>query len=133
MIENNWHEGRVGSLIGPHRLDDYGKLGHLLRSQETVVINDTATDPNTVDVVDRWRTLQVGAVINVPISEGGRLSALFFIHSDVPWAWTRDDLNFVREVADRTWATVEQARVAGELAASEKRFRQLINVAPQVL
>ena len=84
-------------------------------------------------MVDRRQTIQIGAVINVPIIEAGRLSALFFIHSDVPRTWTREDLNFVREVADRTWATVEQARVAGELAASEERFRQLINVAPQVL
>jgi len=61
------------------------------------------------------------------------LSALFFLHSDVPRAWTKEDLNFVREVAGRTWATVERARFSEELAASEERFRQRINVAPQVL
>ncbi len=133
VIENNWHESWANSLVGEHRLEDYGEMGVRLRNRETVVISDTTTDPISADKVDRWEVLKIGAVINVPIIEGGRLSALFFLHSDVPRAWTKEDLNFVREVADRTWATVERARFAEELAASEERFRQLINVAPQVL
>ena len=132
-IETDWHDPRIRSIVGTYRLADYGQIGDLLRNQRTVVINDIRTDPLTARDVERWRNIGVEAIINIPIIEAGRLSAMFYVKADRPRIWTPDEIRFVREVADRTWATVERARVAEELAVSGERFRQLANITPQVL
>ena len=47
-----------------------------------------------------------------------------------PREWSQEELVFIREVADRTWAAVEHARAEEELKQGERRFRMLVDLAP---
>ncbi len=109
-IESDWHEVGVCSIVGQYQLHDFGGIGALLRDFQTVVINEVATDPLTAHQAAHWHALQIHAAINVPIVEQDRLAALFYINSEAPRVWTKEDIHFAREVAERTWATVERTK-----------------------
>ncbi|WZO99003.1 PAS domain S-box protein [Isosphaeraceae bacterium EP7] len=133
-ILDDWTDGRAKSLAGRHPLSDYGgTLRDRLIQGQAIAVADVATDPITAGEAGRWASIDVAAVIMVPLMEEGSLAAVLFIQSSTPRAWAAEDLAFVREAADRIWATVERARVVHDLRASEERFRQITNVAPQVL
>ncbi|WP_431217537.1 GAF domain-containing protein [Puia sp. P3] len=60
------------------------------------------------------------AFIGVPLIKNGRLVAQLGIQQDAPRKWTSDEIVFVRETADRTWAAVERARAEGALRQSQE-------------
>ena len=48
-VDQDWTRGNFPSMVGTHRISDMGpKFLEQLRSGQTVVVNDTATDPLTV-------------------------------------------------------------------------------------
>ena len=52
----------------------------------------------------------VAALINVPVIEDGRFSSVLYIHNEKPRAWSPQEVDLIRDVADRTWAAAERAR-----------------------
>ncbi len=72
-----------------------------------------------------WAAAQVCAAIVVPLVKGGRLVAEFGVQTVVPRRWTDGEVALVRDVAERTWAAAERARVEAALTASEEKFRTL--------
>jgi PAS domain S-box-containing protein len=59
--------------------------------------------------------------------EDGRAVAEIFVHSETPREWTRDDIAFVREVAERTHAAIARRAAEQERRESEARFRAVFN------
>ena len=72
-----------------------------------------------------WAAAGVKAAVVAPLVKAGRLVAEFGVHSATPRAWTEAETSLVRDVAERTWAAAERARVEGALRESEKRYRGL--------
>ena len=130
-IESDWTSEGVATLAGTYRFEDFGmNLGQSLRRGEFLAIADVSTHPITAGESERWKALQICAVINVPLVENGRLSALLFIQDPSPRVWTEADLTFVRKVADRTWAAAERARALQELRQSEEFARSVLASSP---
>lgn len=46
-----------------------------------------------------------------------------------PRAWSPSELRLIEDVAERTWAAVEQARAEAKLQESEERFRAIVETA----
>src|SRR3712207_5444904 len=67
----------------------------------------------------------VRAAVGVPLVKGGRLAAVLFLHFPAPHEWPADEVALVEEVAERTWAAVERARVEAALRTREARYRTL--------
>ncbi|RYC29332.1 GAF domain-containing protein [Lichenibacterium minor] len=109
-IEADWTVPGVASIVGRHRLNDYGDIRDHLRRGEALVIHDVTTDPRTRDDPAPLQVMQAGALVDVPVRDRGRTVALFFVHSDAARTWTDEELAFLRNVADRLEAGVARLR-----------------------
>ncbi len=114
-IERDWTNGKVSSIAGVHRFRNYGTFLDTLRRGEILVIPDVTADPRTAGSVETLNGVGIAALINVPVIEDGRFSALLYIHDDKPRAWSPQEVDLIRDVADRTWAAAERARSESSL------------------
>ena len=109
-VDQDWTRGNFPSMVGTHRLSDMAPefLGQL-RSGQTVVVNDTATDPLTVGTRYRQPRQGVGkhAFIDAPLIQHGQLAAVLFVFNIEPRVWTNREKLLVEEVAQRTWASLQ--------------------------
>lgn len=123
-VETDWCAPGMESFAGAHRISDYVEpLMVALAAGEDVVIDDADTDPRTYSRVDVYRTLQIGAQVVLPLVKGGELCAIFFAHDSQARRWSDAELTFLREVAERIWASVESARAHQARQQSEERLR----------
>ncbi|HEX8468486.1 MAG TPA: HWE histidine kinase domain-containing protein [Allosphingosinicella sp.] len=83
----------------------------LLRAGELLAIPDIRRLPlGSVERTAAWEAAGVRALITVPLVREGALKALLYVHEPEPRAWKRSDAAIARDVAERSWAAVEQAR-----------------------
>ncbi len=122
-IGSHWSADASGQLPTTLVLRDYGSFVDDLKAGEVVRIDDVAADPRTAGHLEAMAGRGVRSLINVPLVERGRLVALFFVNAAEPRAWTDEDVDFVREVADRTRASAERAITSAALRTSETSLR----------
>ena len=138
--ERNWTDGTVGSYLGTHDLMGFGEpVLTALRRGEALVIHDAARDPRTAapDLRAAFDALEFAAVITASLVKQGRMVAAFYIHNRTPRRWRDDEIDLVREVAERTWSALERVQAEAELRransqlrAEGERFRALFRQAP---
>ena len=133
-VERDWCAPGVASLAGRHDLTRYGSLAEY-RAGQAVSIEDFEHEARNAspDVAEMHARLGIRAQVVVPLIKAGQLAALLYVHSATPRPWDSEDVALVREVAERTWANVQQARAETSLRASEERFRQTADTAPAML
>ena len=122
-VQRAWTGPGSASRAGSWKLQRAAPPAHALLAGATVAVADTRSRPDASAFSDLVgdRTL---AFVHVPLIEQGRLAALLFVHDDTARAWTDDELEFIREFADRTRSSAERARSARALAHSEARLRE---------
>ena len=109
-------------------IDDFGpEILKVLRAGETLVINDSATDPRTSAFPAPYLEENIRAVLTVPLVRDGRLVAFLSLNRAEPYRWSESDVRFTRETAERTWAALDTARVQAELRAERDRSRYLFD------
>jgi PAS domain S-box-containing protein len=118
LIERDWTAPAISSLAGAYWFRDYGSYIDDLKAGRAVVIEDTAHDPRTQAAAAAWEALDVRSLINLPIFEQGKFVALFLVQRSRPGVWPPEEIDFIRNVADRI-------RVAVERANAERRLREL--------
>ncbi|GJD94503.1 hypothetical protein OCOJLMKI_1705 [Methylobacterium iners] len=109
-LELDWTAVGLRSIAGRHRFEDYGDLRRELLRGEPVIVRDACRDPRTAACSGALQALDVASLINMPVRERGRTVALFFVHDRVPRDWSREELGFLRAVADRVEAAVARVR-----------------------
>lgn len=96
-------------------------------SGANLVVADVDADPGFgADERAAWAGVGVRAAIVAPLVKGGRLVAEFGVHSTTPRAWSEAEVSLVRDVAERTWAAAERARVEEALRRGEERLRLIV-------
>jgi signal transduction histidine kinase/ActR/RegA family two-component response regulator len=70
------------------------------------------------------RQFGIEACITVPIVKDGRLVSLMSVQQSEPRRWRKEDVALIVELAQRTWETLERARVEEELARSREALFQ---------
>ena len=117
LVELNdmWLAPGMAALPRLLRFRDFGSYIDDLKLGRDVVINDVAEDPRTAPFADALAAVEVGALANLPVAENGRTVALVVAQSREPRVWRRDEIAFLREIADRTRLAMERARVETEL------------------
>ena len=131
-VESDWTGGAMASLAGVSRpISSFGKaiLGHM-RDGRVFRIDDVESDARTSAFVDGFRSIGVRALMVAPLVKQGRLTAVLYLHEAEPRRWTDADAKLAEDVAERTWAAVEQARAEASLRESEARFRAMADSAP---
>ncbi|WP_277967704.1 PAS domain-containing protein [Sphingomonas echinoides] len=115
-IERDWGMPGIPTLAGVLHFRDYGSYIENLKRGELVAFADARTDPRTATTSSALEAIDARAVVNLPLTERGTFSALLYLTNRQPRIWTKDDLTFVRDVADRTQAAIERRRAEDALA-----------------
>lgn len=111
---------------GRFRYGDFGP-GILaeLQSGRDRVRPDVSRDARLDDAQRQaYADLGIGASLDVPLVKDGRLVAFLGVGHAHAHDFTPDEIALVRDVAERTWAAIEQGRAETALRASEERFRE---------
>jgi len=125
-VRDSFNRG-VNSLDGRYRLDDYSpsKMG-MLRAARDLVMTDAESDAEITQAErERYRALSIRSLVNVPLVKNQRFIAVLGVSDVRAREWTAQEIEVVRETAERTWAAVERARAESELRRSEERFQQV--------
>ncbi|MGV7216613.1 ATP-binding protein [Bradyrhizobium sp. UFLA05-112] len=123
-IERDWNAPGIRSLAGVLHFRDYGSYIEDLKRGETVVFPDAEKDPRTAATADALKAISAQSIVNMPVTEQGGFVALLYLNHATAREWTPDELELIREVADRTRTAVERRRAEQEireLAASLER------------
>ena len=126
------HSYAVGlpPMIGQFRHEDYGKkLIQGYRSGELQVCNNTHTEPGISDAEREVFSLaHIGAYIAAPLIKSGEWVATLAVHSIMPRKWKPNEIDLVKETAERTWAAMERARAEDALRKSEQQLKQFLQI-----
>jgi PAS domain S-box-containing protein len=136
FVQRDWtRDPAVPSLAGQRTdIASFGEeaLG-LFRAGQLLAFPDIRQLPlGSADRTAAWEAAGVRALITVPLVREGALKALLYVHEPQPRAWKRSDAAIARDVAERSWAAVEQARAEQSLVESEDHYRHTVELNPQV-
>ena len=122
LVERNFVRAGVSSKVGRYSLSDFNWVGPTFRMGGPVVVADTQTSPLIPDA-DRpaVAAVGVGAFVAAPLIRDGRLVAALFVSDLSPRDWTPEEVELVKETAERTWEAIERARAEEQLREANAR------------
>lgn len=123
LVERDWTDGRIGSVAGRYRMNDFGEeVIQALKRGEVVSIDDIDADSRVAGAATAYHAIGSRTTLAVPLIKNQRFWAMFFLHHPVPHRWTPDEIALATEVAERTWSAVERARSEAEKARYTQRL-----------
>ncbi|MBD2101370.1 PAS domain S-box protein [Leptolyngbya sp. FACHB-261] len=124
VVDCDWHQEDVPSLVGVYSLPEFvcDQFLQAIKVGQTVVVRDVAAPSSIVDE-QKFATLKIGAFINVPLSRDNEWQFSFGVYHQSPYNWRTDEIELMRELANRFWMKLERARAEAALRESEARFR----------
>ena len=125
-IERDWNAPGITTIAGVLAFRDYGSYIDDIKRGDTAVVEDARVDPRTAASAAALEAISARSFINMPIMEQGEVVALLFVNHDAPRAWQTEDIEFLREVAERTRTASERRRAERELAALAASLEQQV-------
>jgi len=114
---------RVVLLGQPVRITMGPTLRQVLERGETVVITDVRADQRlTAEDRTTFQSHEIGSLISLGLFKDGRMVATFGASHETPRVWTPREIDFVREVAQRTWDAVQRTRADATLREQKTRL-----------
>jgi len=121
-IERDWNAPGIASLAGVLHFRDYGSYIDDLKAGRTVVIPDAEHDPRTAAGADALKAISAHSLVNMPVTEQGDAVALLFLNHAEPREWLDDEIELMREFAERTRTAVQRRRAELGLRANARRL-----------
>jgi PAS domain S-box-containing protein len=128
VVRRDWNDGRMESIAGTWRLDDFGpELIGELKAGVTVAIPDIGKDPRTrtPEILAAFSGIGIGALLDVPLLRNGRMVALLFLHHPEPRAWSAEEVAIAEETCARLWSAVQRAGAEAALREREAQLRRV--------
>ena len=121
-VDRDFVRAGVPSTVGRFSLSDFKWVGRTLRMGRPVVVADMQTSP-LIPGADRSAVaaVGVGAFVAAPLIRDGRLVAALSVSDVSPRDWTSDEVELVKETAERTWEVIERARAEEQLRDANAR------------
>ncbi len=128
VLARQWvREGVAPVLAGVRQLDDFGPLMVAeLGAGRTSANADVRTDPRTVQHADSYLAMGVAANLGIPLVKSGQLVAVLNLHRGTPGDWDPNDVELVRETAERTWAALQSARAHAALKEERDQSQHIL-------
>ncbi|XHH09968.1 MAG: ATP-binding protein [Candidatus Bathyarchaeia archaeon] len=121
-----WESSREGlpSVIGVYDIDTMPIFKAVIDAGHPLVVKNA----KTTDVLDEKLRqlcikLQVISFVDVPIIKNGKAVGIFNIVHGKPRDWTETEAQIISEVAERTWAAIERARVEEALKEAQSKLQ----------
>ena len=125
-VERDWTDGRIASVCGRYRMDDFGPpIIDELRAGRVMCVDDVDHDRRVAGMAAAFHAIGTKTVLAVPLIKTGRFRAMLFLHDPAPRKWTSNDIALATEVAERTWSAVERAKAEAEKARYTERLNFL--------
>ena len=128
----DYASGSEGGLAGVFRISDFhddDERRHLAAG-EPVAIDDVRVAPRTHDAAERFRSLDIGAILNAPYLSDGRWKFVLSAIHAAPHAWRADEILLLRELAARIYLRLERARDERRLRSAHDTFHHLVQQSP---
>lgn len=121
-IARDWNAPGILSLAGVLRFRDYGSYIEDLKRGETVICADAEKDPRVGDRAQALEAISARALVNMPITEPDGVVALLYLNNATPREWSAEELELIRDVAERTRTAVERRRAETAVRENEARL-----------
>lgn len=133
-VNSDYHSS-LPSMVGEYRVSDYPPVVvESLRAGHLYISYDNQSDPRTVDYyATAYAPLGIRAHMIVPFYSDGHWTVSLLIATDEPRQWQAREINLLETAAERVWLAVEKLRSELALYDSEKRYRALIELSPQLV
>jgi diguanylate cyclase (GGDEF)-like protein/PAS domain S-box-containing protein len=127
-----WTDGILPPLSGPVSTVGPGSgFASAVRAGHSLRIADLKCDPRTAETTDLKHGARAG--IGVPLVRGDQWRAGLFVGHASIRAWTEEEVELVRDVAEQTWDAVERGRAESALRTSEARFRAIVQESSDIV
>ncbi len=121
-MRHEFLSGESLSLVGDHRIVDYGWVVAHLRCGETLAIPDVEKS-DLIPIADRsmMAAVRIAAHITVPLIKSNNLVGALCVTESSPRTWTQPEVELVKESAERIWVAVVRANAEAALKESDRR------------
>ncbi|WP_230531890.1 PAS domain-containing protein [Microvirga roseola] len=136
LVEREWSKGVISNQGRAYRLYDFlPTMMAELNQGRPIHVEDIRTDPraSNPEVQTAYSTLNARSALAVPLLKNQKLTAILYLHSAGPRAWSRDELSLAEDVAERTWTAVEKARAEIDLRETDARFKVIAESLPALV
>lgn len=122
-----WSSEGAPNVKQTFRIADYltEEYVHAQRAGEVFIMGDTGADARAN--AETYAGLGVKAGLSVPFQRNGRWTACIAVTDTEPRDWQPEEIELVREIADRVFPRIERARAEEALRASEERTRAIVS------
>lgn len=123
-VAYGWFRSDVPSLVGgAFRHADYvdQQILQANRRGDVVVVNDALSDPRTT--AQAYAAIQLRSFVAVPFHRDGRWRFTLAVTDHQPRDWRDDELELIRQLADRVFPRLERARMEIVARQTEARLR----------
>ena len=130
-IAHSWYQEDVPSLVGVYCLQEFvtNEFFQRVKSGQAIIVRDITTDPRIADA-QRFAALKIGSFINVPLIRDDEWKFTLGIYHQTPYNWRDDEIELMRELANRIWTKLERTRVEIALRQNQEMFSALVADAP---
>ena len=129
-IKRDWNAPAIRTIAGILHFRQYGSYIEDLKAGTTVAIDDVRLDPRTAGNAPMLEAISARSFVNMPLVEQGGFVALFYANHEGPRHWYPEELNLMREIAERVRGATERARAEQARRESEEQFRVFAQAMP---
>ena len=125
VVEYAWNPADPTDLVGIYQLSAFvtEEFQQAARIGETIVICDTQTDARTD--ANSYAAFNIHAFVTVPFHRNDEWKYLLTVNHAVPRDWREDEIELVRELANRVFPRLERARAEAIVAADLQDMQRL--------
>lgn len=124
-ILSGWTASGAAAHSGQHDFAAFGPEALAQhRAGQTTVLADVHRQINDARALEAFARYDTRAIVTSPLLLDGRLAGFLTVQRNTPRDWTSDEVDLVRDVAERGWAAWNRAAAEAELARSKAALAQ---------
>jgi PAS domain S-box-containing protein len=132
-IQHDYTDG-CASTVGKYSLELFGPQAvAAMRGGEVLVIRDVDRELTPATGGEMFHAIGISAIICCPLIKYGNLVAMMAVHQVDARDWNESEIALVKNVVERSWATIERARAQLRLEQKERQFEDLFEFAPDAI
>jgi PAS domain S-box-containing protein len=130
----DWTDGTAASIVGTYESSSFGTAVARLQRGLPIVEEDLwVADWLAPSDRESYRAMGIRALVTLPLLRDARLISTMFVAATARRAWAPDEVRFVRDVADRSWAAIERVQSEDALRASAAELRLVADSMPAMI